>query len=108
MLNLSLLHEDVNLEEYGTEIYNDIYCRNEGQLLDDYRTNLGVIHIEMIDKNNSVVSLIRCLLEVRCVSEHLLLDNLCGQDKNPLSHLFRELIELVYRTRFEALKQDSI
>ena len=45
MLNLSLLHEEVNLEEYGQEVYNNIFCRDDLQTLEDYRTNPGIVHI---------------------------------------------------------------
>ena len=46
------------------------------------------------------------MLEARCVSEHLLQENLDSQQL--LSHAYRGVIELVYRTRFAALKKESI
>lgn len=45
VLSLSVLHENVNNEEYGEEIYKDIYCKDKFQLVEDYRNNSGIMHI---------------------------------------------------------------
>ena len=104
--NTDFLLEDVDLEDYGQEVYNQFFKKTNQQMRQDYLTSLRVQHLDDGTPDCLVVSIFQCLLEVVAIFKHIIVQDFTGKQECLEASLLRAG-ELVFRRRFKPMLQEK-
>lgn len=64
--------DEVDLEEYGDEVYKELYRKTKEEMVDDYLNSGLVQHLVDETSHQAVVAILQCLIEIGILYQHVL------------------------------------
>jgi len=64
--------EERDLEEYGNEVYDEIYDKSTAKMIAQFDKSVRLVHFRENDTSMLAVSLVQCLIEVQCLQRFMI------------------------------------
>jgi hypothetical protein len=84
-----MLQEDEEDNEAGEQLFNQLYCTTNQELVDAYKKNPGIVHLQAEPGLSAIQAITQCILECTPIMDVLLANDSDSKDCQVMQFLRR-------------------
>ena len=96
--NTDFLLEEKDMEEYGEEVYKELYTKKTKELLEEYFTESRMQELQDGSKHQAAVAIIQCLVEIEPMMKIVITKEI-SSDSSEVTKALKKAAEAIYRKK---------